>query len=632
MLTEYSKIYVPKYHWAVDMTKHHEDIHWTERDAKLQEDVEQWNRGVITFEEKHLIKNILRLFTESDVNVGQNYYDFMIPVFKNNEVRNMLGSFAGREGVHQRAYALLNDTLGFGEDFYEEFKDFKEMKEKVEYMHTVSSKSYNDVAVSIGKQIFFEGVSLFSSFIMLMNFDRFGKMKGMCDIVRWSIRDESCFTGDVEILTEKGWIRFDRLDRDTQVAQYHEDGSIEFVMPTNYIKKQYDGKLINFSSEKAGICLSATEDHDLCYNHQYKDRNEFKKVKFGEFEPHYRKKFIVSGFKENGSRKITPHERFLIALQADGSLDSRITEYGKNTGYQTAIFSLKKDRKKTRLEEILRECDYTYTKIDYNNNISVYRVNAPVGLSKTFNWIDLSAISGHWGKMFIEELMYWDGHDVYKDKSSIYYSSTNGINIDIIQSICAISGLHCVRSIQKDDRKDSYKDVHRVWIREKHNIPTGRVVKKTEAYNGMVYCVSVPSKNIIVRHNNHVNVVGNCHIEGNSKLFKEFLEEHPRIVNDDMKKEIYQAARDVVKLEDLFIDRAFGESNIEGLTKEEVKSYIRFVANYRLQQLGLKANWKQVQSNPIDWSEWIFRDAFGNFFEREITSYAKNNLTGEWVY
>ena len=57
--------------------------------------------------EKDYITNILRLFTQSDVAVGQNYYDQFIPKFKNNEVRNMLGSFfACREGVHQRAYAL----------------------------------------------------------------------------------------------------------------------------------------------------------------------------------------------------------------------------------------------------------------------------------------------------------------------------------------------------------------------------------------------------------------------------------------------------------------------------------------------------------------------------------------------
>ena len=36
--------------------------------------------------EKEYVTNILRLFTQSDVAVGQNYYDQFIPKFKNNEI------------------------------------------------------------------------------------------------------------------------------------------------------------------------------------------------------------------------------------------------------------------------------------------------------------------------------------------------------------------------------------------------------------------------------------------------------------------------------------------------------------------------------------------------------------------
>ena len=38
---------------------------------------------------------------------------------------------------------------------------------------------------------FTEGLQLFASFAMLMNFPRFNKMKGMGQIVTWSVRDES---------------------------------------------------------------------------------------------------------------------------------------------------------------------------------------------------------------------------------------------------------------------------------------------------------------------------------------------------------------------------------------------------------------------------------------------------------
>ena len=115
-LTEYSTTFKPfKYPWAMITTEQHEKIHWGSWEAKLQEDVNQWKGGKLTAEEKDFITQILRIFTQSDVAVGGNYCDLFISSFRNNEIRNMLLSFANREGTHQRAYALLNDTLGLAE-------------------------------------------------------------------------------------------------------------------------------------------------------------------------------------------------------------------------------------------------------------------------------------------------------------------------------------------------------------------------------------------------------------------------------------------------------------------------------------------------------------------------------------
>ncbi|AUR86241.1 ribonucleotide reductase small chain [Vibrio phage 1.084.O._10N.261.49.F5] len=311
MLTEYSKTYHPTYHNLVEVTKKHERAHWVEAEVKLQSDVEQWQTGKITKEEKALVTNILRLFTQADVNVGQGYYDKLIPIIKNNEARNMLGSFACREGTHQRAYALLNDTLGFSEDFYDEFLSYKEMKDKHEFMIEDIGKGYGDFAKYLAKQTLVEGVVLFASFAILLNFDRTGKLAGMCDVVRWSQIDES------------------------------------------------------------------------------------------------------------------------------------------------------------------------------------------------------------------------------------------------------------------------------------------------------------------------------LHIEGNTELFRLFCEEHPRVVTEDFKREIYQCARDTVELEDHFLDLVFSLGGTENLEKEDVKQYVRYVTDYRLQQMGLKPNWG-VKGNPLPWIDYLMGDTFGNFFEREVVEYSKGNTTGNW--
>ena len=312
-LTVASETYKPFYYsWAVDLTVRHEKAHWIEDEIDLGEDVSDWKTGKVTDVEKDYITNILRLFTQSDVAVGQNYYDQFIPKFKNNEVRNMLGSFANREGVHQRAYALLNDTLGLPDSEYHAFLEYKEMTDKIEFMQKSDNTTQRGLALGLAKSVFNEGVALFASFVMLLNFQRVGKMKGMGKVVEWSIRDES------------------------------------------------------------------------------------------------------------------------------------------------------------------------------------------------------------------------------------------------------------------------------------------------------------------------------MHVEGNSKLFKAFVAEHPKLVDNDFKKEIYVMAKDIVKLEDKFIELAYEMGDIEGLTMEEVKTYIRYITDRRLLQLGLKTNFK-VKNNPLPWLEWILNGAdHTNFFENRVTEYEVAGLTGSW--
>lgn len=190
-LINYKEIYTPIYNDIVEITKKHERAHWTADEVKLQTDVEQWNSSEITDDEKYIIKNILRLFTQSDVNVGTGYIEKLIPYIKNNEARGMLVSFCCREFEHQRAYALLSDTLGFGQDFYYEFLEYADMKAKHEFMLEEIAPGHKGFASYLAKQIIIEGVCLFASFAVLLNFDRRGKLPGMCDIVRWSMIDES---------------------------------------------------------------------------------------------------------------------------------------------------------------------------------------------------------------------------------------------------------------------------------------------------------------------------------------------------------------------------------------------------------------------------------------------------------
>jgi glutaredoxin 3 len=310
-LLKTSETYKPfKYPWAVELSKKHEEIHWIEDEAELSEDVQDW-KTKLTVSEKEFITHVLRLFTQSDVQVGENYHELLIPKFKNNEVRNMLSSFAAREAVHQRAYALLNDTLGLPDEDFHKFLEYKEMADKIDFMKEGDTNSHTGLALALAQSVFNEGMSVFASFVMLLNFQRFGKMKGMATIVEWSIRDET------------------------------------------------------------------------------------------------------------------------------------------------------------------------------------------------------------------------------------------------------------------------------------------------------------------------------IHVQGNAKLFREFCEEHPRIVNDELKSKIYKMARNAVKLEDKFIDLAFDGNEVQGITKQEVRDYIRHIADRRLLQLGLKPKFKQ-KDNPLPWLDWVLNGAsHDNFFEKRVTEYSVVGMEGD---
>lgn len=180
-----------KYPWAVDYAVDHEQLHWGEWSVKLKDDVAQWSNGTLNEVEKNHVTQILRLFTQSDVAVGTNYLEHYIPRFKNNEIRAMLTSFASREFTHQRSYALLNDTLGLPEEEFSAFIDVEQMKDKLDFMMDIDTSTQSGLAKAVARSAINEGMSLFSAFIMLLNYARFGKMKGMCEVVEWSIRDET---------------------------------------------------------------------------------------------------------------------------------------------------------------------------------------------------------------------------------------------------------------------------------------------------------------------------------------------------------------------------------------------------------------------------------------------------------
>lgn len=202
-LTDRRETYKPfEYPWAFELYQTSEKMHWLPSEVKLDRDIRDWNFK-LSEPQKFLVSNILRFFTQGDVDVAKGYIEKFMPLFPKPEIRMMMSSFAAREAVHIEAYSLLIDTLGLPESEYEAFLEYEVMANKHQYVEQFNPQhqfaTEEDKARAIAKAVavysaFTEGLQLFSSFAMLLSFQRKeagGTMNGMGEIVEWSIKDES---------------------------------------------------------------------------------------------------------------------------------------------------------------------------------------------------------------------------------------------------------------------------------------------------------------------------------------------------------------------------------------------------------------------------------------------------------
>lgn len=238
-LLDSKPVYKPfKYPWAYEAWMTQQRLHWLPEEVPLADDVKDWQKK-LTPGEKNLLTQIFRFFTQADVEVNNCYMKHYAQVFKPTEVQMMLSAFSNIETVHIAAYSHLLDTIGMPEEEYSAFLRYKEMKDKYDYMQQFGVSTKTDIAKTLAVfGAFTEGLQLFASFAILMNFPRWNKMKGMGQIVSWSVRDESLHTNSIiklfhTFLEENPEVWTEEFQRDLYVACStivdHEDAFIDLA-------------------------------------------------------------------------------------------------------------------------------------------------------------------------------------------------------------------------------------------------------------------------------------------------------------------------------------------------------------------------------------------------------------------
>ncbi|NVK19216.1 MAG: ribonucleotide-diphosphate reductase subunit beta [Methylocystaceae bacterium] len=191
-LLDANPVYKPfSYPWCYEAWLVQQQVHWLPEEVPLADDVKDWHKN-LSESERHLLTQIFRFFTQSDIEVNNCYMRHYTRVFQPTEVQMMLSAFSNMETIHIAAYSHLLDTIGIPEAEYAAFLKYKEMKDKYDYMQQFGVDSKIDIATTLAVfGGFTEGLQLFASFAILLNFPRLNKMKGMGQIVTWSVRDET---------------------------------------------------------------------------------------------------------------------------------------------------------------------------------------------------------------------------------------------------------------------------------------------------------------------------------------------------------------------------------------------------------------------------------------------------------
>lgn len=325
---------------------------------------------------------------------------------------------------------------------------------------------------------------------VLYNYDNaFAELKNYNNTL--IIVEGECFTGDTEILTEKGWVRFADYQGEN-VYQVNDDLSLELTKPRAIIKKDFSGNLIRCQNKNLDIL--ATPGHNMVYSY----KNVWHKRKLAEMPKSISGYIPTAGLLNGKGLPLSDdYIRLLVAVSADGSIGA----------YGHIRLSVKKERKANRIKELLKSCDIQATQTKQSNGYFYFGFYLP-GAFKIFptNWLFETTIKQK--KVILNEIVFWDGNRV-PNRTMTEYSTKEYENALFVQTLCHLSGFNSSIICRKNQFGSWYK-ITMLWNKNHVSWQNADRFVSKKFYQGKVYCVSVPTGKIITRNNKKITIIGNC--------------------------------------------------------------------------------------------------------------------------
>lgn len=324
-----------------------------------------------------------------------------------------------------------------------------------------------------------------------------------------SFQVDECYTDDMEILTDRGFILFKNLKKTDLVAQYNSlNGDLTWVKPLRYIERDYKGTIYNFKSRD--MDFSVTPNHLVAY---VSSKNGITK-KAADSLPRS-VKFIS---RPNPSTKgICDHLSDYEKLNILTTLVGNITPSGAWT-YKT-----KNRQKLIEFERLATLTGKGYSREE--EYLTCIRFTpeemASLGFFKTLYDVIpyISDMSSNYAEELANYICFWVNRGIQKDTVFVAEKDL----ADLIQELFIIAGYKTY--LHYCNERTAYRVTYR-----KTDLNTTifrKEVHMTAAqYDGTVYCVEVPSGLIVVRRNGKTCIQGNCgsNLLGSTELLNIYLE------------------------------------------------------------------------------------------------------------
>jgi ribonucleoside-diphosphate reductase class 1b beta subunit len=577
---------------------------WLPEKVPVSNDIPSW--ATLTDHERLTTMRVFTGLTLLDTVQGTVGAISMIPDAITPHEEAVLTNIAFVESVHAKSYSNIFSTLCSTKEIDEAFR-WSEENENLQRKADIVMSYYrgDDPLKRKVASTLLEGFLFYSGFYLPLYWSSRAKLTNTADMIRLIVRDE-CLTGDTELLTPQGWRKVAHITTDDRVMQWHPDGTMTFADPvtvsTHVAKETY-----YLANAQGHVRQHVSPNHRVIVERG--PDNTVLEFRAGDLRPQdldIRTRFINTGvLSQNGADTLTPQERLLIAIQADGSFDTTprkkdgsLMRDGSRSGHVPCKFSFTKERKSERLKMLAGEAGwelsfYGVDKVGRDNWVLHVPIEFP--RDKKLSSIRMpETMTASWCSDVVAEIAQWDGHVVKENPDRITYGSVDPENTEWVQLVATLAGYRTHLSIRADGRKDTFKDIHRVQIHQGLSRTSAQSVKFEKQEGQRVYGVEVPSSYLLTRLDGAVSVTGNSvHGYYIGYKYQKGLAMEPEVRRVELKDYTYELLYELYENECEYTQDLYDSL---GLT-EDVKAFLRYNGNKALMNLGYEPMFPKDETN-----------------------------------